>query len=103
MHTFLGKIGYIDGSLSTARFMNPLGLAIDSYHGVMIVGDSFSTATSSIKNGVRIYTDTFAYSLRRISLRSNNVTTLAGKTGTLNLLCIPYGHFAFHISCMNLM
>ena len=75
-------MGYNDGNILGARFMQPLGLALDSYHGIMIVGDSFSTTKSVVKNGKRIYTDVFDYSLRRISLRKGNImTTVAGKTG----------------------
>ena len=87
--SYLGNVGYNDGNLLGARFMQPLGLALDSYHGIMIVGDSFSTTKSVVKNGRRIYTDVYAYSLRRISLRKGNVTTLAGKTGMcVSLKCI---------------
>lgn len=87
----LGQSGYRDGSLlgsglqgqglEGAQFMNPMGLALDYFHGVMIVGDSFYSETSRISNGRRVYTKNFKYSLRKISLLLGNVSTLAGKSG----------------------
>ena len=79
----LGNAGYVDGNLLGARFMNPLGLALDYFHGVMIVGDSFYSQTSRVSNGMRIYTTNYQYSLRKISMSLGDVTTLAGKSGKL--------------------
>lgn len=61
--------------------MNPRGLTFDYFHGIMIIADSYSSVTRNYSNGKYFNTYNFKYSLRKISLKYGNVTTLAGKNG----------------------
>ena len=73
--------GNIDGPVTTSRFMNPLGLALDYYHRVMIVGDSYSIPQGIFRENGKTYKGAiFKYSLRKLSLLDNTVTTLAGRS-----------------------
>jgi hypothetical protein len=75
----LGITGNRDGALSGSKFMNPLGLALDYFHRIIVVGDSYNIPLGTKKqNGKTYRTTVFKYSLRMISLKNSTVMTLAG-------------------------
>ena len=83
---FKGVNGYIDGPFTSARFMYPYALALDFYHKVLVVGDSYNYATSVITNGKRVTTTRYFFSVRKLSLTYKNVTTIAGRSGCITKL-----------------
>jgi hypothetical protein len=69
--------GYIDGSLLTSTFYSPVALSYDPTHQLLYVSDN--TFVSSGTSGSIGYKISYSSIIRRISLVTNDVSTVAGR------------------------
>jgi len=77
LFSVLGVAGYKDGSFGTSLLSYPYALALDAYHGVILLGD-YAASNLNYNPTTRKYTQTFKYNVRKLSLATSQVTTLAG-------------------------